>query len=520
MSFRVRCFFSDVVVSSVDHVIDKICVPRSNHFDLVVLGSGPAAQKAAINAAKMKKKVAMVDLPAMLGGVCVHTGTIPSKTFREAILFFTGYRQRGFYGKAYSPAQNVSIEDILERVHMVENWEVNTIKDQINRNRIQFLPGHGKFLDAHHVQVDYDPKMLGELSRASVTTNFASTLASSNMQHANIIRGDKILVAVGSRPAHNPIFDLCHPLVYDSDQILSKRPFKIPRDLIVVGTGVIAIEYATMFSTLPGCRVTIVDEKTTFLDFVDSEIIDALRQHMRQHQTTFRLGEKVSKVETSDTSVTLILESGKRVKGDALFYAMGRQGNTDSLQLHNAGPISVNRRGMISVNDFFQTNVPHIFAAGDCIGFPALASTAMEQGRLASAHMFADSTDKASPFFPYGIYSVPEISVIGKSEQQLTAEKIPYEIGVCKFSETAKGAMYGLHDKDADFLKLLFDPESLKLLGAHCIGESASEIIHIAQVVMSMNGSIKYFIENVFNYPTFAEAYRIAALDGYNRVRK
>ena len=391
-------------------------VVTNNHFDLIVLGSGPAAQKAAVNAAKSKKKVALVDLPSMLGGVCVHTGTIPSKTFREAILYFTGYRQRGFYGKGYLPTTNISINDILERVRMVENWEVDTVKDQLQRNQIQFIPGHGRFIDANTIAVDYDREKCGSI------LPHTSALKES-LNHSNILSADKFLIATGSRPAIHPSYDVKHPLVFDSDEIMN-RPFNIPRNLIVVGTGVIAIEYATMFSTLPGTKVTLIDEKSSFLDFVDSEVIDALRQHMRNNRTTFRLGEKVVKVEPTDTSVCVTLASGKCIKGDALFYAMGRQGCTDKLNLSSLKGVEVNNRGLIKVNSHFQTGIPHIYAAGDCIGFPALASTAMEQGRLASNHMFNGSVKTSSPFFPYGIYSIPEISVIGKNEQQLTAEKV------------------------------------------------------------------------------------------------
>lgn len=279
--------------------------------------------------------------------------------------------------------------------------------------------------------------------------------------------------------------------------------------------GVIAMEYASMFSILPGCRVTIIDEKPSILDFIDAEVVQTLKHIMGRSGATFRLGEKVLKVDADDSLVTVELESGKMVRGDALFYAVGRQANTDSLNLDVAG-VQTGKRGLIPVNENYQTNVPHIYAAGDVIGFPALASTAMEQGRLASAHMWG-SGRPMNVVFPYGIYTIPEISVIGASEQELTRSKIPYEIGLCKFEETAKGQMVGGQHTDG-FLKLLFCPTTRKLLGCAAIGESATEIIHIGQSVMSLGGTIEYFRDSVFNYPTMAESYRVAALDGLGRL--
>ncbi len=282
------------------------------------------------------------------------------------------------------------------------------------------------------------------------------------------------------------------------------------------GGGVIALEYASMFNSLPGCRVTIIDEKPSILDFIDSEIVQTLRHTMNKSGAVFRLGEKVVEVDVSGgEKVRVTLESGKTVIGDSLFYAVGRQGNSDSLNLPAAG-VETGKRGLIPVNEFFQTNVPHIYAAGDVIGFPALASSALEQGRLASQHMFANS-QQVPKVFPYGIYTIPEISVVGQNEQELTKLKIPYEIGMAKFEETAKGQM--LHGQSIDgFLKLIFCPQTHKILGCAAIGDNAAEIIHVGQVVMQQNGVIEYFRDSVFNYPTFCEAYKIAAHDGLNRM--
>jgi NAD(P) transhydrogenase len=459
----------------------------SKHFDLLVIGSGPAGQKAAIAAAKLKKKVAVIDRRGMVGGVCVHTGTIPSKTLREAILYLSGFQQKTFYGRDYCLKDQIAMQDLVFRVKTVVDYEVQVIRAQLKRNDVEPIVGVASFVDAHSLAVETDE---GRLT----------------------VSADHVLIAVGTRPAHSATVPLDGSLVFDSDQILALG--RIPKSIIVVGAGVIGIEYASMFTAL-GCDVTVIEERPEVLPFVDREIIEALCYHLRQHEGTLRLGESVAKVEKDERGkVVAHLNSGKRVVGDALLYTVGRQGNTDRLNLGAAG-LAADARGRVGVNERFQTSVPHIYAAGDVIGFPALASTSMEQGRLAALHMFAQGRGADPNLLPYGIYSVPEISMVGKTEEELTKASVPYAVGVARYGELAKGQMLG---DQTGFLKLLFCPESHKLLGVHAIGDRATEIIHIGQAVLAFQGAIEYFRDTVFNYPTLAEAYKVAAFDGLNRI--
>ena len=456
-------------------------------YDLAVIGSGPAGQKGAIAAAKLGKRVAMVDRKEMVGGVSIHTGTIPSKTLREAILYLSGFRERSFYGRDYSVKDEISVSDLGFRVQTVMSREVEVIRAQLKRNRVELLPGTAKFVDPHTL----------EIQGVAGTTR---------------VGADHVLIACGTRPAHSPTVPLDGKRVIDSDQLMSVERF--PRELIVVGAGIIGLEYASMISAL-GVKVTIIEQRPMILDFVDREIVESLDYFMRQRGAIFRLGEKLVSVEIDEKNrVVANLDSGKRAHGDALLYTVGRQTNANLLDLPAAG-LTADDRGKISVNDFFQTSVPHIYAAGDVIGFPALASTSMEQGRLASCHMFGAYCHSKREAIPYGIYTIPEISVVGKTEEELTAAKVPYEIGVSRFEELAKGQMLGT---EIGMLKILFDPKTLKLLGVHVIGESAAEIVHIGQAVLALGGTIEYFRDTVFNYPTFAEAYKVAGLDGLNRL--
>eukprot|EP00123_Amoebidium_parasiticum_P007935 comp18467_c0_seq1/m.19786 comp18467_c0_seq1/g.19786 ORF comp18467_c0_seq1/g.19786 comp18467_c0_seq1/m.19786 type:complete len:501 (-) comp18467_c0_seq1:140-1642(-) len=458
---------------------------------------------------KKGKSVAIIDRPDMIGGVCVHTGTIPSKTFREAVLHLTGYQHQGFYGKSYMATNKITVSDIMYRVGLVEQAETDIIKNQLRRNNITLVTGLAKFLDPHSVQVTLqkDPSLYSSLSDPDVTPS----------QHM-IVSADKIYIACGTRPARRNDIEFDGKHVFDADQILSSE-WTIPRDLIVVGAGVVGIEYASMINIIPGSRVTVIDERPKILPFADKEVIDALCHQMRQQGARFLLGEKIVKVEVKPLNkkrerVLVTLDSGKRIGGDALLYTVGRQGNTDTLDVEKAG-LKGTRRGLLEVNKHFQTAVPHIYAGGDCIGFPALASTSMEQGRLASCHMFGEEDVEFKEFFPYGIYTIPEVSMVGKTEDELTAEKIQYEVGIARYQELAKGQMLG---GSFGFLKLLFDPQTYKLLGVHCIGEGATEIIHIGQVCLSLGATLEYFRDSVFNYPTMAEAYRVAALNGLQKV--
>ncbi|HEY1250845.1 MAG TPA: Si-specific NAD(P)(+) transhydrogenase [Thermoanaerobaculia bacterium] len=457
-------------------------------YDLVVIGTGPAGQKGAIAAAKLGKKVAVVDRKEMVGGVCLHTGTIPSKTLREAILYLTGFRERTFYGRDYSVRNEITVPDLAFRVQKVMEREMEVVRAQLGRNHVAMLHGAARFVDPHTVEVT---SAEGEATR---------------------VRAEKVLIACGTRPARNAAVPLDGDRIIDSDQLL--KGTTLPRDVIIVGAGVIGLEYASMVTAL-NIKATVIEARPTILDFVDHEMIEALMYFMRQRGAIFRLGEKVVSVGYDERKrVVACLESGKEVHGDSLLYTVGRQTNADLLGLDAVG-LAADARGKIAVNEFYQTAVPHIYAAGDVIGFPALASTSMEQGRLASCHMFGAPSVSRPNTIPYGIYTIPEISMVGQTEQELTAAKIPYEIGLSKFEELAKGQMLGA---DTGLLKILFDPKTRKLLGVHIFGERATEIVHIGQAVLAFGGTIDYFRDTVFNYPTMAEAYKVAGLDGLNRL--
>lgn len=458
------------------------------NYDLIVIGSGPAGQKAAICAAKLRKRVAIIDRVVMLGGVCVHTGTIPSKSVREAIFQLTGAAVRTFYGSNYRGNSDISLQDLAFRVASIVSRETEVIQAQLRRNRIAIFQGTAHFADPHTIEVNGTSEKVA-------------------------LHGENILIACGTRPARSPDISFDGKRILDTDEFTSISA--LPRELIVVGAGVVGLEYASFMAAV-GAEVTLIDQRPQILDFVDREIVDALSYHLRQMGATFRLGEKVTRVgiDSQRDRVFAELESGKKVQGDVLLYAVGRQANGDRLNVESAG-IQIDPRGKVSVNDDFQTNVPHIYAAGDVIGFPALASTSMEQGRLASCRMFGAPSEHMPERFPYGIYTIPEISMVGKTEEQLTAARVPYEVGISKFNELAKSMMLG---DETGMLKLLFDRNTRQLLGVHIIGQRATEIVHIGQAVLAYGGSIEYFRDTVFNYPTLAEAYKVAALDGLNKL--
>src|SRR5450755_4455090 len=461
---------------------------EANEYDLVVIGSGPAGQKGAICAAKLRKKVAIVDRKMSVGGVCVHTGTIPSKTLREVVLYLSGFRQRTFYGRGYVLKDRIAMSDLVFRAQAVMAREVEVIKAQLRRNYVTMMEGEARFLDANTLEIKND-------------------------EGAQLVKGRHILIACGTRPAHSADIPMDGHRIFDSDQVHCLE--EIPRDLIVVGAGIIGLEYTSMFATL-GVKVTLLDQRPVLLDFVDREIVESLCFQLRELGTVFRLGEKVVSVgfDPDRDRVFAKLESGKTVHGQALMYAVGRRANSDQLNLEAIG-LQPDERGKLIVDEHFQTAVPYVYAAGDVIGFPALASTSMEQGRLASCHIFGVAAAIPANLIPYGVYTIPEISMVGATEEQLTREKIPYEVGIARYAELAKGQMLG---DDQGFLKLIFDPTSLKLLGVHIIGDRAAEIVHIGQVVLAMGGTIEYFRDAVFNYPTLAEAFKVAALDGLNKL--
>ena len=460
-------------------------------YDLVVLGSGPAGQKAAIAAAKLGKRVAIADASLDLGGACVHTGTIPSKTLREAILYLTGWLQRGSEGLAHPAPERISIAELSRRILLVVAREVEVIRDQLSRNRVEIVLGHGRFVGPNRVAVELPG---GE-------------------RH---IEAEHALIATGSRPAHSATVPVDGERILDSDQLLdpklADRP--LPRSMIVVGAGVIGLEYASMLTALR-CEVTVIDARETMLEFVDGEILEALVYHLRASGTVFRLGERVDSVTRADDGRVLAnLASGKRVHGDALLYTVGRQGNTEGLGLEAIG-LAADARGRLQVDASFRTRCPWVWAAGDVIGFPALASTSMEQGRLAACAMFGAPGNHMPHLHPYGIFTIPEISMVGATEQELTGKSIPYEIGIARFEDLAKGQMSG--DRSG-MLKLLFNPEGFGLLGVHVIGAGAADLVHIGQTALALGGTIEWFRDAVFNYPTLAEAYKVAALDGFNRL--
>ena len=460
---------------------------NSPNYDLLVIGSGPAGQKGAIAAAKLGKRVAVIDRKTRIGGASLHGGTIPSKTLREAILYLTGFRQRTFYGSDYTVKEHIDLRDLRERVQTVIDRETHVVRAQLQRNGVTVVDGWARFVDPHTLEID-------------------------NGADQERMRGEFILIACGSRAAENPSLPVDGEKIYDASEL--QLAGMLPKEMIVVGAGVIGIEYASMFAAL-GMDVTIIEGRTTLLDFVDREIVDRLVFLMRNQGAVFRLGENVVSVTRDETGrVVATLESGKTIRGDALLYAVGRQGNSDRLKLEAVG-LSADSRGRIEVNENLQTTVPHVYAAGDVIGFPSLAATSMDQGRRAACHMFGVKRADTSKTLPYGIYTVPEISMVGKTEQELTAAKIPYEFGAAKYEELAKGQIVGELN---GYLKILFDPKTLRLLGVHAMGESAAEIIHVGQAVLAYDGTIEYFRNTVFNYPTFAEAYKVAALDGLNKI--
>jgi NAD(P) transhydrogenase len=461
---------------------------NESEHDLLVIGSGPAGQKAAIVAAKARKRVAIIDRAVMIGGVSVHTGTIPSKTIREAIFQLTGFAVKALYGSESRSRVDISVQDVASRVKAIVARETEVIRAQLKHNGIAILQGSARFLDSHALEVQGD----GDGIR---------------------VEGAKILIACGTRPAHSPEIPFDNHRIVDTDHLADLGG--LPKEIIVVGAGVVGLEYASFMAAL-GAEVTVIDQRPVVLEFVDRQIVEALSYHLRQLGVTFRLAEKVTHVGIDPVRgyVFAELESGKKVRGDALVYAVGRQANGDQLHLEAAG-LAADSRGRLKVNQFFQTDVPHIYAAGDVIGFPALASTSMEQGRLAACHMFGIPFEHMPELFPYGIYTIPEISMVGQTEETLTANRVPYEVGIAKYPELAKSMMLG---DETGILKLLFDPETRKLLGVHALGQRATEIIHIGQAVLFYGGSVEYFRDMVFNYPTLAEAYKVAALDGLNKL--
>jgi NAD(P) transhydrogenase len=456
-------------------------------YELLSIGCGPAGQRAAIQTAKLGRRVAVVERPNHVGGVCTNTGTVPSKTLRAAALDLTGLLQKDMYGDAYRVKTQITIEDLFWRTRRVIDRETEVIRDQLSRNHVDLLTGTARFIDEH--TLDLGP----EGGNRRVTA-------------------EHIVIAVGTTPVQPPDVEFDGRTVLDSDSILQLE--RIPATMTVVGAGVIGIEYASVFAAI-GVRVTVIERLARLLSFVDAEIIEALQYHLRELRVSLRFSETVTAVTKNDDGrIITQLASGKLIPSDAVLYAAGRQGATESLELENAG-LQADPRGRIEVNESYQTAKPHIYAVGDVIGFPSLASTSMEQGRLSACHAFGIEASSVPELFPYGIYSIPEISMVGRTEDELTEAGVPYEVGKANYREIARGQIIG---DTTGLLKLIFHLDTHALLGVHIIGEGASELVHIGQAVLTFGGAIEYFVNTVFNYPTLAECYKTAAFDGINRL--
>ncbi|MCA2219806.1 Si-specific NAD(P)(+) transhydrogenase [Nonomuraea aurantiaca] len=456
-------------------------------FDVLVLGTGPGGQKAAIAAAKLGKRVAVVEKTHMLGGVCINTGTIPSKTLREAVLYLTGLNQRELYGASYRVKEEITVADLGMRTQHVIGREIQVIRSQLGRNHVTMLQGTGRFLDPHTIGISGD-------------------------EEEKKVTADKIVIATGTSPARPSSVEFDDRTVIDSDAILHLD--RVPETLVVVGAGVIGIEYASMFAAL-GTKVTVVERRDRMLEFCDLEIVEALKYHLRDLAVTFRFGENVAAVERRPRGALTVLESGKKIPADCVMYSAGRQGKTEELCLEAAG-LAADDRGRIKVDENYATPVPHIYAVGDVIGFPALAATSMEQGRLAAQHACGEPVAEMNDLPPIGIYTIPEISFVGKSEDDLTRDKIPFEVGISRYRELARGQIIG---DSYGMLKLLVSSEDRRLLGVHVFGTGATELVHIGQTVMGCGGTVDYLVNAVFNYPTLAESYKVAALDAMNKMR-
>jgi NAD(P) transhydrogenase len=457
-------------------------------FDVIVIGSGPGGQKAAIAAAKLGRRVAIVERKDMIGGVCLNTGTIPSKTLREAVLYLTGLDQREMYGQSYRVKDEITIADLAHRTQHVVGREIDVVRSQLTRNRVAIMTGTGYFVDPHVVEVD-------------------------DGSRTQRIGGESIVIATGTRPARPSTVAFDERTVIDSDGIVHLQA--VPRSMVVAGAGVIGIEYASMFAAL-GTKVTVVEQRDRMLEFCDIEVVEALKYHLRDLAVTFRFGETVASVESHPEGAVATLHSGKRILADTVMYSAGRQGVSDNLRLDAAG-LSADERGRIKVDEYFRTEVPHIYAVGDVIGFPALAATSMEQGRLAAHHACGEPAPALDSHPPIGIYSIPEISFIGRTEDQLTADNVPFEVGVSRYRELARGQIIG---DSYGVLKLLVSIDDRKLLGVHVFGTGATELVHIGQAVMGCGGTVDYLVDAVFNYPTLAESYKVAALDATNKMRQ
>lgn len=457
-------------------------------YDLIIIGSGPSGKAAAIQAGKLKRKVLVVDRRDRLGGVSAHSGTIPSKTLRETVMNLSGWRERSFYGRSYRVKDEIAADDLKMRLHKTIDYEVDVLEHQFNRNHVDTILGFAKFVGPNEIEVATDA---GETQR---------------------ITGEKFIIATGTRTYRPDNVPFNGTTVLDSDEFLEMQV--IPRSLTVIGAGVIGVEYATMFSALD-VRVTLIEPRDSFLDFIDRTLIQEFTHQIRENGVDLRLGSAFEKIEDAGDHVEVSLDNGRHVRSEMLLFAAGRVGATASLNLEVLG-LETDHRGRLSVDrGSYQTAVPHIYATGDVIGHPSLASTSLQQGRVAACHALDTPTLRESPWFPYGIYSVPEMSTCGMSEEECNERGIPFEVGVARFRETSRGHIMGL---EHGMLKMLVSLKTRRLLGVQIVGEGATELIHIAQAVLNLKGTVDYFVENTFNYPTLAEAYKVAGLDAFNRM--
>jgi len=458
-------------------------------FELVVIGSGPGGQRAAVQAAKLGRRVAIVERRRELGGVCINTGTVPSKTLREAVLDLSGRRQRRLYGESYAPKQRPDMFALMRRTHQVMQAEREVVDAQLARNGVTVMNGTAWFLGPNEIAV----------------TDVNGVTRTLTTEHA--------VIATGTTPGLPDGIHVDHKVVLTSDDLLCMET--LPKDLMIVGGGIVGLEYGCMLAAL-GVKVTLVDQRTQLLEMVDRELVDAFCTQAREMGLTLRLGEQVANIVTGAHGHAVVtMKSGKRVVAETVLVSAGRRGATDALALDNAG-ITVDERGRIPVDAHYRTVTPHIYAVGDVIGFPALAATSAEQGRLAACHMFDEDAPAMTGTLPFGIYAIPEIGWVGANEAELTAKGVPYETGVARYREIARGHILGDHE---GMLKLIFHLDTLEVLGVWCMGTQATELVHIGQAVMQLGGTVEYFVRNVFNYPTLAECYKVAALNGMNKLR-
>ncbi len=462
-------------------------------FDFVVLGSGPAGRRAAVQAAKLGKSVLVIDNRERVGGVSVHTGTIPSKTLRETALNLSGWRERGFYGRSYRVKRDIEGSDLTERLGKTLGHEIEVLEHQFARNGVRTMIGAARFVGPHML---------------AVRSGTGSAMSEQQVET------ERVLIAVGTEPYRPEGIPFDGRRVLDSDQfILAPR---VPRSLTVVGGGVIGLEYATIFAALD-VPVTLVEPRPRLLEFMDQEVVDHFVYQLRDHGMTLRLSSEVDRIELGDDDWPVcVLSDGRELRSEMVLYTAGRRGATASLNLGVTG-IETDERGRIRVDSgTFQTSAAHIYAAGDVIGWPSLASTSMEQGRAAACHAFDQPLPKSGSNFPIGIYAVPELSSVGLTEEEARRRGIAVECGIARFRETSRGHIMGV---ESGIVKLVFDLATRRLLGVHIIGEGATELVHIGQAVIELGGTIDYFIDNSFNYPTLAEGYKVAALDAWNRLR-